>query len=269
MKYKIYIIDAFTDRLFSGNPAAVILLSQWIDEGLMQSIAAENNLSETAFVVEDKRKYYIRWFSPLKEIDFCGHATLASAYVLFQKHKEKEEIAFYAKDVGDFLVNRLKNDMIEMHFPARKPHKVEDVPSWLYQGLSIKPVDVYRNQQAYFAIYENEEDIYAVMQETEIIKKLSPYDVVVTAPVAVTAVSKTYDFVSRYFWPASGGAEDPVTGSIHTGLAPFWGERLGKQEMIAYQASSRGGILYCSITEEMVSISGKAVRYMEGIIDIG
>ncbi len=268
MTHNIYFIDAFTDRLFSGNPAAVLLLDRWLDEALMQSIAAENNLSETAFVVEEEDRYHIRWFSPLKEIDFCGHATLASAYVLFQKYSKKDEIGFYAKAVGNFSVNRLEGNMIEMRFPSRKPFKVEDVPSWLYQGLSIKPTEVYRNQQAYFAIYESEEDVHTVTQEAEALKKLSPYDVVVTAPVAVTAASETYDFVSRYFWPASGGEEDPVTGSIHAGLAPFWAERLGKQKMVAYQASSRGGILYCSVEGENVTISGKAVPYLEGIIKV-
>ena len=268
MKYKIYFIDAFTEKLFSGNPAAVLLLDRWLDTALMQSIAAENNLSETAFVVEEEGRYHIRWFSPLQEIDFCGHATLASAYVLFQKYQEKDKLACYAKAVGDFMVKRLEEHMIEMRFPSRKPLKVEEVPSWLYQGLSIKPIEVYRNQQAYFAIYADEKDIYAVTQEAETLKKLYPHDVVVTAPVAVTAVSETYDFVSRYFWPASGGEEDPVTGSIHAGLAPFWAERLGKQEMIAYQASSRGGILYCSVEGESVTISGKAVPYLEGTIEI-
>jgi len=248
MKQNIYFIDAFTDTLFSGNPAAVLLLDHWLDEALMQSIATENNLSETAFIVAENGKYHIRWFSPLKEIDFCGHATLASAYVLFAQDRDKNQITFIAPAVGDFVVKRVEKQMIEMDFPSRAPSKVENAPDWLYQGLSLKPKEVYRNQQAYFAIYENEQDIYSLRQDTEMIKKLSPYDMVVTAPVAVTAPSKGYDFVSRYFWPASGGEEDPVTGSIHTGLAPFWAERLHKQELVAYQASVRGGTLYCRVT---------------------
>ena len=268
MKHKIYFIDAFTDTVFSGNPAAVLLLDIWLEDEAMQSIASENNLSETAFVVEEKGRYHIRWFSPLKEIDFCGHATLASSHVLFQKHLGQENINFYAKSVGEFVVYRAEGHMVEMHFPSRKPQRIEDAPPWLYEGLSHRPIEVYRNQQAYFALYTNEEDIYTITQETEKIKKLAPYDVVVTAPVVVSAASKSYDFVSRYFWPASGGDEDPVTGSIHTGLVPLWAERLEKEVLTAYQASSRGGTLYCRIAGDKVLISGKAVQYLEGFIDV-
>jgi len=265
VKYTIYFIDAFTDTLFSGNPAAVLLLDRWLDEALMQSIAVENNLSETAFVVKEKEKYHIRWFSPLQEIDFCGHATLASAYVLFSSLKNAQTLTFTAKAIGTFSVYRLEDQMFEMDFPFRAPVQIEEIPEALLEGLSIKPIEVYRSQQAYFAIYEKEEQVKALTQNVEMIKKLAPYDTVVTA---VASSQENYDFISRYFWPANGGEEDPVTGSIHAGLAPFWSERLHKEKLVAYQASSRGGVLYCRIKDERVYISGKVVQYLKGIIEI-
>lgn len=265
MKLKMNVIDAFTNINFKGNQAAVIILDKWLDDKRMQNIASENNLSETAFLVKAKNEvYHIRWFSPLKEIDFCGHATLASAYVLFKENEDLHTIKFYALSVGEFEVKSLDEDYIQMNFPSRVPSEVKNIPSELIEGLSIKPNEVYLNQQAYFAIYENEEDISKITYKKEELKKLAPYDVVVSAKSS----NDEFDFVSRYFWPANGGEEDPVTGSIHAGLAPFWGKRLGLNILTALQASKREGVLVCELKNNRVLISGQAVQYLEGYINI-
>lgn len=262
MKLKVSYIDAFTDRVFRGNPAAVIITDTWLADGLMQEIAMENNLSETAFTVKTGDQYHIRWFSPFSEIEFCGHATLATAYVLFGEKSETDTIPFYAEAVGELNVSKADNGFIQMSLPNQAPEPVADIPEALLRGLSIAPSEVFLNRQAYFAIYDSEDQVVAVQQDPELIKQLKPYD------VTVTAESEQYDFVSRYFWPANGGLEDPVTGSIHTGLAPFWSRRLGKTELKAHQASRRGGDLLCRVDEDRVIILGKAVKYMTGSIEI-
>jgi len=259
----IYIIDAFTDTLFKGNQAAVVPLEHWLPESTMQSIASENNLSETAFFVKNHEGIFeIRWFSPLKEIDFCGHATLASAYVIFNHLGEKGIISFWAKAVGTIEVHERENGLIEMSFPNRVPERVVDVPEALQTGLSIAPLEFYKNQQAYFAVYASEDDVKNVVPDLEKLTTLALFDVVVSAP------SVAYDFASRYFWPANGGVEDPVTGSIHAGLAPFWAKRLGKQSLVALQASKRSGVLYCRVSEERVFVSGACVEYLKGTIGL-
>ena len=268
MQLEINIIDAFTDTVFKGNSAAVIITENWLSEHLMQSIAFENNLSETAFIVaDDKGIYHIRWFSPLTEIDFCGHATLASAFVLFKKNPKVTSIQFSAKAVGTLTVKQTDNGKIQMDFPNTKPDKVENIPEILLSGLSIAPVEVYKNNQAYFVIYKAEADVLKVERDNAQLKKLAPLDVVVTCQ-AQSADYKNYDFISRYFWPVNGGDEDPVTGSIHTGLAPLWAERLGKNELLAYQASKRGGVLDCVVAGDRVFISGDAVHYLTGFITV-
>lgn len=270
MKYPIYFVNAFTDEVFKGNSAAVIITENWLADNAMQLIAKENMLSETAFIVLGKDdKYHIRWFSPLTEIDFCGHATLASAYVLFQQSQQQaiplNSLTFTASAVGDVIVTQQANSFIEMDFPQRKPEYIEKIPAALLDGLSIKPKEVLRNQQAYFAIYESDYDIQEVTADNESLKKLAPYDVVVSAPAQL---KDDYDFVSRYFWPANGGDEDPVTGSIHAGLVPYWAEILGKNSLLAYQASERGGHLVCQLTNKRVLISGQATLYLSGEITI-
>lgn len=260
----IYIIDAFTDTLFKGNQAAVIPLNEWLPESIMQNIASENNLSETAFFVKNLEGIFeIRWFSPLKEIDFCGHATLASSYVIFNHLGLQGVITFWAKAVGLIDVYEKDNGRIEMRFPNREPEYLSEVPEALKRGLSITPLEFYKNQQAYFAVYKNEDDVKNVVPDLEKLMTLFPLDVVITAPS-----NQTYDFVSRYFWPANGGVEDPVTGSIHAGLAPFWAKRLSKNELVALQASARSGVLYCLVGEERISVSGSCVEYLKGHISI-
>lgn len=263
MNQKIYIIDAFAEEQFKGNPAAVVPLGEWLSQELMQSIANENNLSETAFFVRKPTGTYdIRWFSPISEVDFCGHATLASAFVVFKNNPELNQIAFWAKAVGTIFVKKMNEGLIEMCFPNREPVAIKEIPLPLKEGLSIQPQIYLKNQQAYFAIYENEVQIKQVMPNIEKLKLLAPLDVVVSAP------GEKHDFVSRYFWPSNGGIEDPVTGSIHAGLAPFWSKRFGKTNLIALQASIRSGILYCRVEQNNVFVSGNCISYLEGMINI-
>ncbi|MCG3871362.1 MULTISPECIES: PhzF family phenazine biosynthesis protein [unclassified Psychrobacter] len=268
MQLEINVIDAFTDTVFKGNSAAVVITEDWLSDNLMQSIAFENNLSETAFMVlDDKGIYHIRWFSPLTEIAFCGHATLASAFVLFNKNPSIETIKFSAKAVGILTIVQTETGKIQMDFPNTNPKKVDNIPDSLLAGLSIAPVEVYKNTQAYFVIYNAESDVLTVARDNEQLKQLAPLDVVVTCQ-AKSAGYKNYDFISRYFWPANGGDEDPVTGSAHTALAPLWAERLGKNHLVAYQASRRGGVLDCVVAGDRVMISGNAVQYMTGFITV-
>ncbi len=264
MKLDIFIIDAFSSHQFKGNSAAVVPVDHCLSDDLMQSIATENNLSETAFIeCVGKNQYKIRWFSPLTEIDFCGHATLASAYVLFNEFGLTEEIEFITLKVGCLKVNLNSEGEIQMKFPNLKPDPVSVAPPELLAGLSKSPAEVLQNQQAYFAVFENEKDVVEVSYFSEQLKKLAPFDVVVTA----AGVGK-YDFISRYFWPVNGGGEDPVTGSIHAGLAPYWAEKLGRNDLLAYQASSRGGVLKCTVTDEHIVISGNGVLYLKGQINL-
>ena len=263
MKLDIYIVDAFTQNQFGGNSAAVVPLIEWLDDSTMQKIATQNNLSETAYIKRvDNNKYEIRWFSPLCEIDFCGHATLASSFIIFNKLGVKNIIEFQTLKVGSLFVSRKNDGRIEMSFPNQEPTIQSNPPQALLEGLSIKPKLVLKNRQAYFAVYNKEQEVQEVIYNSNELKKLAPFDTVITAE------SLEYDFVSRYFWPANGGDEDPVTGSIHTGLAPYWAKELGKTELKAYQASKRGGVLYCEIKEDRVLISGYGVMYLEGEINI-
>lgn len=260
MKLPIYQVDAFTDQLFKGNYAAVVLLPQPISNELMQQIATENNLSETAFVLQLAEDHYqIRWFSPVTEIDFCGHATLAAAFVLFRQPNHSTALRFSTLHVGDLMVSKTADDWIQMDFPQRVAEPVQ-APAALLAGLSVPPALVLRSAQAYFAIYPEEAQVRQLTSQSQELKKLAPYDVVVTAP------GLQYDFVSRYFWPANGGDEDPVTGSIHAGLVPYWAGRLGKTQLLAYQASERGGVLRCELTADRVLVSGQARLYLAGEI---
>ncbi len=263
MKLPIFIIDAFTGERFKGNPAAVVPLAKWLPDATMQAIAAENNLSETAFLLRGRDSgYHIRWFSPLQEIAFCGHATLAAAHVLFRCRRVPSPVTFTAAAVGELHAALRLDGLIEMSFPNREPSPVAEIPTDLRQGLSILPVEVLQNAQAYVAIYDNQEQVRTVVPDLGRLVRLAPFDVAVTAP------GKGHDFVSRYFWPASGGAEDPVTGSIHASLAPLWGKRLGRTTMVALQMSQRTGILHCRLDGGRVHIAGATVQYLDGTIDV-
>lgn len=264
----IYQVDAFTDQLFAGNAAAVVPVDEWLSDDLMLHIAAENNLSETAFVREVAPGHVeIRWFSPLTEIDFCGHATLASAEVWFRLQPALTTLRVSTQKVGDLTVHKGQDGWHLMDFPERLPTPISEVPATLIAALPIAPVAVLRSEQAWFVIYTEAQDVVSLKPDLALLKQLGPYDVVVTAPGTGFAQGQ-YDFVSRYFWPANGGDEDPVTGSIHAGLAPYWGARLAKTELLAYQASSRGGMLRLALSNQRVQISGQARLYLQGQIFI-
>lgn len=263
MQLPIYQVDAFTQEQFKGNSAAVVPLEHWLSDAQMQSIAMENNLSETAFLVPTADgAFHIRWFSPLTEIDFCGHATLASAFVLLGQGMAKTPVTFHAAAVGEIGVSQLDNGLLEMNFPNRAPEPVENPPVELFNALGVLPLYVLKNRQAWFAVYEHENQVRQLTPDLAILKSLAPLDVVVTAP------GVEQDFVSRYFWPANGGDEDPVTGSIHAGLAPYWSDRLGKPSLVAQQASRRSGLLYCRVAGDRVFVAGHAVMYLQGTIGV-
>ncbi len=259
MELDIYVVDAFTQQQFGGNSAAVVPLTHWLEPAVMQKIAAQNNLSETAFIKQRQRgQYEIRWFSPVTEIDFCGHATLASAYVIFNELGYQGSIEFITQEVGTLFVDQLNDGRIEMSFPNQCPEPLSEVPNALREGLSIAPKQVLRNRQAYFAVLASEEEVKHVRYNSGLLKQLAPYDVVVTAK------GETADFVSRYFWPVNGGDEDPVTGSIHSGLTPYWANELGQVNLRARQLSERGGELYCQLCAERVLVSGYGQLYLKG-----
>lgn len=253
----IYQVDAFTGQLFSGNPAAVCPLDEWLPDGVMQAIAAENNLSETAFFVQEDERYRIRWFTPVDEVDLCGHATLASAYVIFRYiEKEWDTIQFLSKS-GPLFVRR-QGDMITLDFPSKPPVECS-APAELTRGLGSTPQEVLCADD-YFALYASEEDITALTPDMEILKSVDLRGIIATAP------GKTVDFVSRFFAPRLGVDEDPVTGSAHCTLTPYWSKRLNKNRMTARQLSSRGGELHCEDKGDRVLISGRAIEYMKGEI---
>lgn len=263
MLLPIFQVDAFTNERFKGNPAAVMPLEQWLADGQMQAIAAENNLSETAFFVrEPDGAFHIRWFSPLTEIDFCGHATLASAFVILEQRLAEAPLIFRAAAVGDIEVSLGDDGRLEMSFPNRAPEPVAEPPQALLKALAITPEAVLKNPQAWFVVYASEQQVRAAAPDLEALKALAPLDVVITAP------GDRQDFASRYFWPANGGDEDPVTGSIHAGLAPYWAARLGKSSLVALQASRRSGLLYCRVEGERVFVAGDVVKYLQGEVEI-
>ncbi|HBY34222.1 MULTISPECIES: PhzF family phenazine biosynthesis protein [Delftia] len=267
MQLPIHVIDAFTSERFKGNQAAVIPLDAWLADSTLQAIAAENNLSETSFLVwsADRDAFEIRWFSPLTEIAFCGHATLASAFVLFEADPALRSITFWAAAVGKVTATQEDGGRIVMTFPRRDAKPLDEAPAALREGLTPAPTAYLVNQQAYVAVYAAEADVLAVKPDLERLKSLGPLDVVVTAPADAGA---SYDFVSRYFWPANGGEEDPVTGSIHAALAPYWAGRLGKNRLVGHQASRRTGTLFCEVTDASVEVAGHCARYLTGTITV-
>ncbi len=261
MTYDIHVINAFTQHNFAGNPAAVVPLNAFLPTQTMQQIAAQNNLSETAFVVPSDSAIAIRWFSPHAEIPFCGHASLASAFVLFEADPTRDSLRFSANAVGEFTVTKSVGGQLHMVFPQRHMLPLEDVPALIQDCLSVSPDAVYRDEQAYYAIYSDAETIHNIRCDTSLARGLD-YD------ICVTAAGDKYDFISRYFMATEDGREDPVTGSIHTTLAPFWSQKLAKDTLVAYQASQRGGILGCQLRDNNAIISGFAKRYLTGVINI-
>lgn len=250
---RVYIVDAFTDGPDSGNPAAVCILKEKIPDRAKQKIASEVNLSETAFLLEKDGAFELRWFTPETEVDLCGHATLASARILFTLGivPATEDAVFSTK--SGILTARRKNDLIEMDFPSEDPWEVE-IPEYLLIAISSAPLYVGRNRFDYIVLYESEETIRNAVPEMSHVKKLDSRGLIITS----ISSSDRYDFVSRFFAPNAGIDEDPVTGSAHCCLCPFWSRRLGKKELAGYQASKRGGLVHTRLLEKKVCLSGKA-----------
>jgi PhzF family phenazine biosynthesis protein len=258
MKLKIYQVDAFAEFVFSGNPAAIVPLLNWLPDKIMQNIALENNLSETAFFVATADGFHIRWFTPLAEVDLCGHATLAAAHVLFNHLNYNEnEIRFDSR--SGILKVKKEQDFIVLNFPASKLTEI-DIPENLKNAFNHNPFKCVKGRDDIMLVFENEEQITNLKPDFQQIL------VSKTRGVIVTAKSENYDFVSRFFAPAVGVNEDPVTGSAHTMLIPYWSGVLGKNELTAKQVSARSGVLHCKNMGERVDIGGKAVTYLVGEI---
>jgi len=259
MKIPLYQIDAFTDKVFSGNPAAVCPLVKWLDDAVLQAIAAENNLSETAFLVERGQGYDLRWFTPTFEIDLCGHATLASAELVFSRlHPDWTKVDFETRS-GRLTVKR-QGELLAMDFPSRPPQACRP-PDILIEGLGLEPLEVLASRD-YLAVYGTEEDVAGLKPDMARLAKIDLLGVCVTAP------GREVDFVSRFFAPKAGVDEDPVTGSAHCNLVPYWSKRLGKVELRARQISSRGGELFCRLEGDRVVMAGQAASYLEGTISL-
>lgn len=256
MKY--YIIDAFTDELFKGNTAGVCLLEEWPEEAIMQKIAFENNLSETAFIVKREDHYGLRWFSPEVEIDLCGHATLASAFVVANFADRNADVMRFETKSGLLTVAKT-NDIYEMDFPARKPKRIE-LTAEMNKAIGLPALEAYLSRDL-LLLLENEGQVQNLTPDFELIKKLPDCFAII-----VTAKGEKVDFVSRFFAPGIGVPEDPVTGSAHATLIPFWAERLAKEKMVAMQLSKRGGTLLCKNCGDRVKLAGKAALYLQGEI---
>ena len=258
---RIFQVDAFTDKMFRGNPAAVCLLTDWPDDLTMQLIGSENNLAETAFIIDRKDFYDIRWFTPTIEVELCGHATLASAYVVFNRlNFDRVRLVFRTRKNGDLFVLK-KDDLFILDFPSDPCNPCDKRQSFT-DGIGIMPLEMYESRYFYMAVLGNEEDVANLMPDFNVLAKLGKTGMIVTAP------GRNADFVSRFFAPGAGINEDPVTGSAHTVLIPYWSERLARKELLAQQISKRGGTLYCTDHGERVHIAGRARLYMEGQIYI-
>lgn len=258
-KIKIYQVDAFTDKLFSGNPAAVCILDKWLSDDLMQSIGNENNLAETAFVVPNGNDFEIRWFTPTTEVDLCGHATLASGFVLFNLlNYTNPSIRFHSPRSG-FLIVSKKEDMIFLDFPTDTIELVSG-ENLLENCIGIKPIELYKGKTDYIAVIDSESSLRNIQPNLDEISKLKARGLVVTAK------GDSVDFVSRFFAPQSGINEDPVTGSAHTSLLPIWSKKLGSKYLTASQLSKRGGHLICEFKNDRCLIGGKAKLFLTGEI---
>ncbi len=262
MRLPIYQVDAFAEKLFGGNPAAVCPLPQWLPDATMQSIAAENNLAETAFFVRDGADYALRWFTPAVEVDLCGHATLAAAHVVFSfLEPQRQSVGFRTLKAGTLTVGR-RGDQLAMDFPSRPAVPVE-APPGLLAALGGKPREVLRARD-HLLVYDSAAEVTALDPDFAALAKIPEcWGAIATAPG-----EDGVDFVSRFFAPAQGIAEDPATGSSHCTLVPYWAKRLGKNQLEARQLSRRIGALRCALDGDRVSIAGRAVLYLEGQITV-
>jgi len=256
----MYQVDAFTSELFRGNPAAICPLEKWLPDETLQAIAAENNLAETAYYIPNGNGFQLRWFTPGVEVELCGHATLAAAYVIQSIRGESNapRLSFQTKS-GELIVER-DGDLLVMDFPARPPAEVT-APPGLIDALGATPKQILAARD-YVCVFDSEEEVLAIRPNMDKIAALDRFAVIVTAP------GKTCDFVSRFFAPAKGVPEDPVTGSAHCTLVPYWSKRLGKTKLHARQVSKRGGELLCQDLGDRVKMAGKAVKFLEGFIEV-
>lgn len=260
MKIRLYQVDAFTEKLFGGNPAGVCPLDDWLPEDVMQNIAFENNLAETAFFITNDADFELRWFTPVSEVDLCGHATLATAHILFNHlDYNRDKIIFHSRS-GELTV-RKDNGKLILNFPADIVKKIETKEE-LYAGIGKKPLETYKGKTDYMLVYSSQKEIEDIVPDFELIKKSGARGIIVTAK------GDNVDFVSRFFAPLVGVDEDPVTGSAHTTLTPYWASVLGKKELSAMQLSKRKGNLNCKLINGRVEIAGYAITYLEGSIKI-
>jgi PhzF family phenazine biosynthesis protein len=259
MKIPYYEVAAFTSKPFGGNPAGVCLLPAWLPDATLQNIAAENNLSETAFLVPRGEDFDLRWFTPETEVDLCGHATLASAFVLFTEAGFKGDMLRFHSQSGVLSISRA-GGVLELDFPSRPPQPCA-VPDALIRGLGKTPRQVLKSRD-YFAVFDSEADVRSLEPDFALLATLDALGIIVTAR------GSDCDFVSRFFAPGAGVPEDPVTGSAHCTLIPYWAGRLGKTQLFARQVSKRGGELFCRLAGERVRIGGKAVLYLRGEIEL-
>ena len=257
MKLDIFQIDAFTDKPFHGNPAAVVPLDKWLPDDVMQNIALENNLAETAFFVPGVNGYDLRWFTPSVEMDLCGHATLATGFLVFEiLGTDQTKLRFQTRS-GELTVEKDRGKYV-LDFPSR-PGVEKETPAGLIEAIGKEPKEIFKSRD-YLFVYESEADVRAISPDFAAMVKASPDNVIVTSK------GDDADFVSRFFAPEAGVWEDPVTGSAHCTLIPYWAEKLGKNELFARQLSARGGELYCTLLGDRVKIAGEAVLYMKGEI---
>jgi PhzF family phenazine biosynthesis protein len=261
MNLPIYWIDAFTDRTFGGNPAAVIPLDSWPDDALLQRIANENGLSETAYFVRTgPARADLRWFTPSVEVDLCGHATLATAHVLFNELGQAESPVVFDTESGPLSVSR-RGSLIELDFPSR-PASPAEAPAALLRGLGLRPEQVLRSERMWLCVYATADEVKALAPDFAELGTVSPGRFIPTAP------GQDCDFVSRFFAPDAGIAEDPVTGSAHSTLVPYWAGRLGKTKLHARQVSRRGGELWCELAGDRVRMAGHGAAYLKGRIEV-
>ncbi len=261
MRTPIFQIDAFTTLRFAGNPAAVMPMASFPADAVMQAVAAENNLAETAFLVREGDDYRLRWFTPLVEVPLCGHATLASAAVVMERLEVGRSSVIFHTASGPLTVKRADASYV-MNFPAR-PSEAISAPRGLAEALGVVPVEVFANKFNYMAVLESAEIVRNLTPDSAAIARMDRPGVIVTAPG-----DGGYDFISRYFAPAKGISEDPVTGAAHCMLTPYWAKRLGKIEFRAFQASRRGGEIICRLYGDRVELEGSCVFYLEGEVEI-
>ncbi len=263
MRLPIYQVDAFTDEVFKGNPAAIMPLQEWLPDATMQAIAAENNLAETAFFVPENGGYGLRWFTPEVEIDLCGHATLASAWVIFHKlDGTRKSVDFHTRSGVLHVAQDGESGRLEMDFPARPP-QAATAGAGLLQALGVPPVETLAARD-YLLVYDDAETVRSLRPDMRGLAALDKAAVIVTAPGDRPGI----DCVSRFFAPAMGIPEDPVTGSAHCTIVPYWAKRLGRSEITAYQASKRGGTLHCRLDGDRVRMAGSCRAFMEGSVTL-